>query len=82
MRRIVGIVLCLMGCVGVISATAADTIRLALIEPLSGPFALQGETSLRHIQMAVDEINSSGGVLNGEKSRSYRSIIRAVHKRH
>lgn len=49
------------------SGGAADTIRLALIEPLSGAFALQGETSLRHIQMAVDEINSEGGVLGGRK---------------
>jgi branched-chain amino acid transport system substrate-binding protein len=67
MRRIVGIVLCLIGWGGVTSATASDTIRLALIEPLSGPFALQGETSLRHIQMAVEEVNSAGGVLGGRK---------------
>lgn len=46
---------------------AADTVKLALIDPLSGAFALQGETSLRHIQMAVDEINSAGGVLGGRK---------------
>jgi len=46
---------------------AADTIKLALIEPFSGAFALQGETSLHHIQMAVDAINAAGGVLGGRK---------------
>lgn len=51
----------------VASVGAADTIKLALIDPFSGPFALQGETLLRHIQMAVDEINSAGGVLGGRK---------------
>ena len=49
------------------SVYAADPIKLALIDPFSGAFALQGETSLRHIQMAVDEINASGGVLGGRQ---------------
>ena len=48
-------------------AVAADPIRIALIDPFSGPFALQGEWSLRHIQMTVDEINVAGGVLGGRK---------------
>ena len=46
---------------------AADTIKLAVIDPLSGAFALQGETSLRHIRMAIDEVNAAGGVLGGAK---------------
>ena len=66
MSRVFGIVFLLFG-FGVVSAGAADTIRIALIEPLSGAFALQGETSLHHVQMAVDEINSEGGVLGGRK---------------
>jgi branched-chain amino acid transport system substrate-binding protein len=42
-------------------AIAAEVIRIAVIDPLSGPFALQGEISLRHIQMAVDRVNVAAG---------------------
>ena len=46
---------------------AADPIKLALIDPFSGAFAFQGESSLRHIQMAIEEVNAAGGVLGGSK---------------
>ncbi|HZP91370.1 MAG TPA: branched-chain amino acid ABC transporter substrate-binding protein [Burkholderiales bacterium] len=49
------------------SAPAADTIKIAHIDPFSGPFALQGQWGSRHIQMAIDEINARGGVLGGIK---------------
>ena len=45
----------------------AENIRIAVIDPFSGPAALQGEMGSRHIQMAVDEINARGGVLGGTK---------------
>ena len=48
-----------------VSVFAADTIKIAHIDPLSGPFALQGESGSRHIQAAIDEINARGGVLGG-----------------
>lgn len=47
------------------SAGTSQAIRIAMIDPFSGPSALQGETALRHLQMAVDEVNSAGGVLGG-----------------
>jgi branched-chain amino acid transport system substrate-binding protein len=37
-----------------------------VIDPFSGPFALQGEMLFRHIQAAAEEINS-GGVLEGRR---------------
>ena len=46
---------------------SAQTIRIAVIDPFSGPAALQGEMGSRHIQMAVDDINARGGVLGGSK---------------
>jgi branched-chain amino acid transport system substrate-binding protein len=46
---------------------AAESIRIAVIDPFSGPAALQGEMGSRHIQMAVDDINARGGVLGGTK---------------
>src|SRR5258706_15181635 len=49
------------------SVFAADTIKIAHIDPQSGPFALQGQAGDRHIQQAIDEINARGGVLGGTK---------------
>ena len=42
-----------------------ESIRLGLIDPLSGPFANVGEHVLRELQLFVDEVNQRGGVLNG-----------------
>src|SRR6266446_4162953 len=46
-----------------IAMAPAENIRIAVIDPFSGPAALQGEMGSRHTQMAVDEINARGGVL-------------------
>ena len=50
-------------------AAEATTVRLAVILPLSGTYARSGDLELKGIQMAVDEINASGGVksLGGAK---------------
>src|SRR5215467_7082479 len=48
-------------------ATAADTIRMAYIAPLSGTFALTFEELLKQFRAAADEINTKGGVLGGKK---------------
>ncbi|MEO1292884.1 MAG: branched-chain amino acid ABC transporter substrate-binding protein [Pseudomonadota bacterium] len=48
----------------VVSAKADDTIRIAFIDPLSGPFATTGNQGLSHYRHAVDYlINDNGGVL-------------------
>ena len=44
------------------AASAADPIRLALIEGLSGPFANAGEAVARNLVWAVERINARGGV--------------------
>jgi branched-chain amino acid transport system substrate-binding protein len=49
------------------AACAADTIKLGLIEPLSGPFAFQGNAGAHMFQMFIDEQNARGGVLGGTK---------------
>lgn len=49
------------------AAGAADNIRIAHMDPLSGPFALVGESDSRLLQAAVDDINARGGVLGGTK---------------
>ena len=46
---------------------AAEPIKLGLIEPLSGAFAYQGNTSVHQLEMMIDEANARGGVLGGRK---------------
>ncbi|WP_200960937.1 branched-chain amino acid ABC transporter substrate-binding protein [Noviherbaspirillum sp. Root189] len=48
-------------------ASAQDTLKVAFIDPLSGPFADVGELMLSHIRFAIEDINAKGGVLNGVK---------------
>ena len=48
-------------------AAAADTIKLAVLGPMSGPFALQGEERLKIFQASADIVNARGGVLGGKK---------------
>lgn len=47
-------------------AVAADTIKIAYLDPLSGAFGNVGEVGLRHLQYAVEKINAKGGVM-GQK---------------
>ncbi|HXU89099.1 MAG TPA: branched-chain amino acid ABC transporter substrate-binding protein [Methylomirabilota bacterium] len=44
-------------------ATPADPIRIAFVDPLSGPFAATGENGLNQFKYAADGINKAGGVL-------------------
>lgn len=48
------------------SAEAADPIKIAFIDPLSGPFATTGESGLRSFEFAAETlVNAEGGVLDG-----------------
>jgi len=44
-------------------AMAADPIRIAYVDPLSGPFAATGENGLNQFRYAAEAINKAGGVL-------------------
>lgn len=44
------------------SAPAAEPVRLALIEALSGPFANAGEAVFRNLLWATERVNARGGV--------------------
>ena len=44
----------------VASAAATDTIKIAHIDPLSGPFALIGESASRMIQASIDDVVLTG----------------------
>ena len=45
----------------------AQSVRIAFIDPLSGPFANIGEMEVRAFQYAIDLVNARGGVLGGAK---------------
>jgi branched-chain amino acid transport system substrate-binding protein len=48
-----------------ITARAAETIRIAHIDPMSGPFGLVGESLGHHLDAAAAAINAKGGALGG-----------------
>jgi len=48
------------------AAPASAQIKIAYVDPLSGPFANIGGQGLQHFQFLVDRINAAGGVL-GQK---------------
>ena len=41
-----------------IAGSALAQVKIAYIDPLSGPFANVGELMLAHVQYAVDDINA------------------------
>src|SRR4026209_2265136 len=45
------------------AANAADTIKIAYTDPLSGPFAQVGDANLKQFQYILDFINAKGGAL-------------------
>ncbi|HXH82870.1 MAG TPA: branched-chain amino acid ABC transporter substrate-binding protein [Candidatus Tectomicrobia bacterium] len=49
---------------GVPDATPQEPIRIAYVDPLSGPFAATGENGLKQFRYAADQFNKAGGVLN------------------
>jgi len=47
---------------------AEDTIKIAFIDPLTGPFATSGESGLRTFEYAAETlVNAKGGVLGGKE---------------
>jgi branched-chain amino acid transport system substrate-binding protein len=57
------------GGVAVPPAPAADDVKIALVAPLSGRWARQGQLKKMGAEMAIEEINSQGGIkaLGGAK---------------
>jgi branched-chain amino acid transport system substrate-binding protein len=53
--------------IGIVQCVAADSVKLAYIVGLSGPYALPGEERVKTFQLAADLVNSRGGVLGGKK---------------
>ena len=63
MRTVIGTIALAVLAWAVPSAMSADAIRVAYIDPLSGPFAATGENGLNQFRLAAERINRTGGVL-------------------
>lgn len=50
-----------------VAAHAAEPIRIAFVDPLSGSMANVGENEAKTLQYLVNQINAKGGVLGGRK---------------
>ena len=65
-RRIMGFALALAMIVGGVfmgGVATAETIKIGMVQPLTGPVSFGGNTLLNGARMAVEEINAAGGVL-------------------
>jgi len=45
------------------AAHAADSVKIGLIEPLSGPIAAVGQEALDSMNMVADAVNAAGGIM-------------------
>ena len=68
MKKLLCVALCLslLGAFGGAWAWAADTLRVGIILPITGPKAKFGEIEKLSFEMALEEINAAGGI-NGKK---------------
>ena len=46
-----------------LSSKGAEPIKIGVIQPLTGPIAFDGQNQVKAIELAVEKINSEGGVL-------------------
>lgn len=62
-KLLAGFIIAAFGAVATAPSLAADPIRIAFNDPLSGPFAATGTNGLHEFEFAAAEINKKGGVL-------------------
>lgn len=66
-KTILGLSTAIAIAIGTSAAFAGETIKIAFIDPLSGPFASTGTNGLAEWKFATDQlVNQKGGVLGGE----------------
>ncbi len=58
-------ILCIVGLM-IVGASAADTVKVGIVLPLTGPQAKFGEIEKKSFDLALEEINAAGGI-NGKK---------------
>src|SRR5699024_4134105 len=62
---LLAITLVLVWCCGLLPSpvSAEQTLRIAVIDTLSGPFAKEGDAMVRHLRFVAERLNADGGVL-------------------
>jgi branched-chain amino acid transport system substrate-binding protein len=72
-RRVLGAIVGALAAAGVVNAAWAQQkeVRVAMIAPMSGPWARQGELMKKGADMAIEDINRAGGIksLGGARLR-------------
>lgn len=61
MKKILSLTLAL--CLAGTAALAADTVRIGLMAPLTGPWASEGQEMKQIVDLLADQLNAKGGVL-------------------
>jgi len=56
-RRLRSLAVAALSIAATLPATAQEVLRIAYVDPLSGPFANVGEAGLKHFQFMADELN-------------------------
>ena len=64
-RLVIACTVVMLAVVTMTPAKAAETIKIGLIEPLSGRIAAVGQDALHSFEYAAEQINKAGGVLGG-----------------
>src|SRR3954464_1763086 len=62
-RRIIAGLLLALAALSARPAAAADTIKIAYVDPFSGPFASGGDEFLKIFKVLFDRVNARGGAL-------------------
>lgn len=62
---LLAITLVLVWCCGLLPSpvSAEQTVRIAVIDTLSGPFAKEGDAMVRHLRFVAERLNADGGIL-------------------
>ena len=67
MRRHIGAAMLALLATTAVSARADETVRIAYIDPLSGPLAQTGQLGEQHFRFAVDRVNATQAAGPGRK---------------
>ncbi len=72
MRLMKSAVLAVLAVLLVLSASAAaDTVKIGMLVPLTGPAAADGASALGSVQIALDQVNAAGGLLGKQVELIY-----------
>ncbi len=62
MKKLVQLLVCIGVCLLVVPGFAGETVKVGAITPLSGKLAVYGEGFQRAMNLALDEVNATGGI--------------------